>query len=447
MAIDILDMYEGRLGDYNRLLDIAVKNYLLIVALDESLDEHLLRYETPLHIPGREQALVGYWRRLMSNRAGYYIEYKAHLPSTLRAYHLVVETASNVSIEPMFMSTGSDAQLVSRTANDLEAIAARWASEQQQPNGLSARKLLELQSQTVVRRLSELVRRRRWEADNAGLTLETKHLKSTLRLVAATTQGEAVAADNGDLNHSILLHPFFTIEDLKSAASEIRKCELGRDLSLENDPSANRAHVYWRRSGTSTRHSEQTAMRCGLVLRDTAAAGPRNVVAYAVGVASVTYAIAAFLTSSAFPYSPAVTSSYARGIAVEPMIAILLLVPGFLYARLSLPPPSSISGYLGTLPRLVAHVSIISMAGLAAVLASGQSGWILQTAFLAGTAVPLTAALLLVQIRLLPRKWSPIKVSLARMGAPAWAVRKPWWQAKYIPNVEYHSTGSQANDG
>jgi hypothetical protein len=50
MAIDIFEKYGTTLLDtYVGLLDVALNDYLLVVALDAATDDHLLSYDSPLH--------------------------------------------------------------------------------------------------------------------------------------------------------------------------------------------------------------------------------------------------------------------------------------------------------------------------------------------------------------------------------------------------------------
>jgi hypothetical protein len=50
MAIDIFEKYGTTpLDTYVGLLDVALNDYLLVVALDAATDDHILSYDSPLH--------------------------------------------------------------------------------------------------------------------------------------------------------------------------------------------------------------------------------------------------------------------------------------------------------------------------------------------------------------------------------------------------------------
>jgi hypothetical protein len=411
---------------------------VLVVALSDSTDEHLLRYETPLRVEGHASALREFGRRFVASRKGYHVEYEARFPATLRSYHLVTETAQGVDITTMYLSTDADLQLTARLTADLNTIADKWSAYQKQPIGLPTKKIIELQAQAKTRLLADLLRRRDWEANYAGLRLQEELLSASYQLSSVATAGEAVKLPNQDLNNSILDHPRFHEEGLRKASQEIVESQLGRDLSLERDPPANRAHAYWRRPANRLVEEGQIRVTSHMILRDGTAAGPRAIVAYAVAVAGITYVTGCFLTQSLFPYGEELAAVFEGPVHAEALVAVLLLVPGFLYTRLSLPPKHSIVGYLKGITRFIAHVSIFAMALLSAAIAAHAGGWLIRLMFVACTLLPLLSTLLLVG-----KLSEPPAVALARTSAPRWAVgKRRRWRRPGRPNVRYYSSGA-----
>jgi hypothetical protein len=73
LALDILDGSSDLLVEYAYLLNVAVRDYMLVVALDDSVEEHRLSYETPLNVDARQPVAKEQWRRLASSRRGYVV--------------------------------------------------------------------------------------------------------------------------------------------------------------------------------------------------------------------------------------------------------------------------------------------------------------------------------------------------------------------------------------
>jgi hypothetical protein len=115
------------------------------------------------------------------------------------------------------------------------------------------------------------------------------------------------------------------------------------------------------------------------------------------------------------------------------VIAVLLLVPGFLYTRLTLPDPHSVAGHLRALPRLVANGCIAIVALVAAVVAAGLPGPLVQLAFAAMILGPVLGALLL-RYR---RRMLDDTGELVRLGAPRWL--SPQRVQRPEPDVRFFS--------
>jgi hypothetical protein len=372
MALSILDKYAFYLKDYSALLDVALNDHLLVVALDSTNDEHLLTYDSPLYVNERSTLLQGLWRTLRAGGEGYYVQYTASIPSTLRSYHLIFESAPGVDISQIFLSTDADARNVESLEPDLTFLADRFESQRRAPMGDPAKKVLELETQTALRKVAELMRRRRWEASHAGIRLPEQYLPASLGLTKASVAGEATIGPDDQMNNSILNHPNVSPENLRAAATELVSKELLSDLSLERDPLTNRAHAYWRRAPERSVNSRQIKIRAGAILRDATSAGPRDALLYAVVLAATAYLIACLLTHSFWPYTKASEAAFQSIHNTEAVIAVLLLVPGFLYSRLTLPDSHSVSGHLRAVPRFVVRVCIEAYAKLRLLLARGS---------------------------------------------------------------------------
>ena len=103
-------------------------------------------------------------RLLWSSAEGYHLEYRSSISSSVPAYHLVVDAEPGVDIAPMYLSSDVDVRTAVALRADLLVLAQRLENERRAPTGRASSKILELQMQTTLRCLADLVRRRRWEA-------------------------------------------------------------------------------------------------------------------------------------------------------------------------------------------------------------------------------------------------------------------------------------------
>ena len=417
IALAVLDKHDDALTEFFELLDVALDNDLLIVALDPSRDEHLLTYETPLHVASEEDAGHRVARLLRSSAEGYHLEYRSSISSSIPAYHLVVDAEPGVDVAPMYLSTDTDVRTAAALRADLLVLAQRLENERRAPAGRASSKIVELQMQTTLRLLADLVRRRRWEAAQAGITVPAHRMVVCSELGHVAVSGEGTANPDGAVDSSVLRHPALQPELLRAAAEELFAEEIYADVALETDPSPSRAHASWRGCAAPVATAgAPVQIRAGMILRDTTAAGPRRVCQYAVLVAVVGFLFAAFLAGDPWPFG---ADSRVRLGAIkdaDAVVGVLLLVPGFLYTRLGLADRHSISGRLRALPRAVANVCIAVIAVVAAAVASGLSGGWVQFAFATMVVLPLAAATLL----LYRRRPASHTAELVRLGAPRW---------------------------
>jgi hypothetical protein len=438
MALGVLEHHAGLLVEYAQLLDVAVRDYLLVVALDDSVDEHRLTYETPLHVDARAPWWTEQRQRLLASRRGYFVTYETTIPATLKSYHLVAGTPPEAEIGRMYLSTDADRHLVDGLAADLESLAERQEAAGLEETGGATHKILELQAQTVLRRLGDLLRRRNWEAGQSGVALPAEYLPACHLLAAAAITGDAIRTETNELDNSLRRHPQFTVANLRAAARELVDRDLGQDLVLVGTVTGNEARAYWRRSGGDDVRGEQVRVRVGLVLKDSTKSGPLNVLVYALAVAMVSFVLGWLLAGTPWPYGREATEALTHIGDGQSVITMLLLVPGFLYTRLSLPPRRTVVGYLGTLPRALGQLSIAAAAAFAATIATQSHGLVVQVSLTVAVGLPVLAALFLFA----QRSWHESAVPLSRIGVPLWVgttlrSRRPPRQ----PNVRFDSSG------
>ena len=435
LALSIFDQYSHYLKDYCALLNVALNEHLLVVALDATTDEHLLTYDTPLYVNENPPFLRRAWRALRASGEGYYVQYNTNIPSTLRAYHLIFECRSDIDINPIYLSTDADAKTVTSLETDLVQIADRLEVQRQAPAGESARKMLELETQTALRKLGEIVRKRKWEADHADIIFPERYLPASYELTQAAVAGEATLDPDGKLNNSVLNHPSISPEKLRAAAAELMDLQMSFDLSLESDPVTNRARVYWRPTAERRVNAGQIHIRAAAILREATSAGPRDALLYALILAGTAYLMASFLSRSIWPYGHALLAPTHSIHSPDAVIAVLLVLPGFLYTRLTLPDPHSISGHLRAVPRIVVRICISSMVVIAAAVAAASDARVILVVFIFGTLLPLLSTALLFR-----RRPYDLRKALGRMGAPKWSGSyKPSKPYAVEPDVRFFS--------
>jgi hypothetical protein len=434
LALKILEDYVSENSAYAALLDIAVNTYLVVVALDNDRDEHLLSFESPVAL--RNEGVAGrVWRRLRASRRGYQVSYITRLPPTIRSYHFILEAQEGLEVETMFLSTNADKQLANLVSADLRDLAE--VIRQDRPND-SSRKIVELEAQVALRRLNEIVRRRRWEAGQAVAEAELTGTAACDSLCHAVVAGEGVHGGSEGVDNSILSHPAVSPRALEAASREIEDSEAYRDLSLEADESpAPRAHAYWRRAISRHLGGEHIEVRASALIVDTTSSGPRSVRVYALAVSAIAYIVGCFMTNSLLPYFGRPAESLGMAGNPDALVTVLLLIPGFLYSRLALPDRRSVRGYLQALPRLIAHGCIFLMAIFAASIAAGADFEVVRWMLLGVTLVPIAAVLLLLP----PRRATSDRVLLMELGAPIWLM-DPTRRGlrRSSPDVEFRST-------
>ena len=438
MALHLFDNYKSLLSEFFQLLDVAINDQIVVVALDPQRDEHLLSYELPLYVndPGKWHQRL--WHLIRASREGYYVRYITDIPTTLPSYHLVAEVSPGVDISQIILTTNAHKQEVQALERDLNDMTQYLGQE---ASGLSVSergRVVDLEIQVLIRELAELMRRCKWEAATAGVSAPRRCLSTSLTLVEHAEQYEASLR----LNENDQLTPLqerITESDLLTAAKELEANALRYDLAVEKQPTSNRAHVYWRRPPPGPLASGRTQIRAGMVLRNKAETSTRTVLVYALAVAGIAYLLACFITKSLWPFAPSYNQKYAHIPSPEAMIVILLLVPGFLYTRLELPEHNSVASHLRTVPRLVAYLCIVSTAVLAASVAASTAGSVVQIGFIIGTTAPIISILLLA---LLGYQQRSAPLMLARLGAPKWATSEDVGNVRpIVPDVTYTSLG------
>jgi hypothetical protein len=414
LAVKVLRQRGSMLKEYFQLLDIVINHYLVVVGLSDAEDEHTLTYRSPIEAKdkdkGWQQRVRDRLRLLGSASNAYDVEYESWLSTGVRSYHFAAETELDLSIHPPFLTTNFDSHRADRLSTDMQFLATELEAPCTRPGD---DKIIELELGTALGRLAELVRRRRWEADQIDI-----EVAATTAPICRQLRDLAVVPSRGG-ERQLIDRDTVSPTDLKQAAAEIADFDLGSDLSAEKDPMSSHAHAYWRKPLESITSSLTTInVRCNFRIIDGADSGPRYVGLFVGAVALLNLLIAVALFGRLSPFGPEWDSEPLSrdGMSqnADALVGVLLLVPGFLYTRLRLPAPGTIAGRLRTFTRVLAYVVIMCSALIGVLVAAGDSPHTLENAMWSSIAIDLFCFALL--LRFDRRKGSPVP-------APTWAHR------------------------
>jgi hypothetical protein len=420
LACNVLEECADALRNYFDLLDIALHDYLIVVGLPSAKDEHHLRYAAPLRAVSEASAgrLSRAMRHLTPGWRGYRVSYSTSLPAAVRSYHLAVKADPELAIEKLVIASDADRRSTNVLIDDLNYHAERLEHRAAEVPSPSSEKILELELEATARTVAQLRRRRSWEAQQAGGHLHRERCKAFMTLASLAVAGHAYKGADNNYRSSLLVNPLVTPALLKDTARELRDTALFRDVSHGRDPASNQAHAYWRHPSSRNDIQGTHEVQASLLVTDAAGAGAANVGRFILAVMAVTYTVASSLyrTPTFWRWHGGPESVELAG----PMVAVLLLVPGYLYSRLDLPKRTSIVARLRLLPRVGAYISIGSMALLAGYLTSNPSSDNLRFAFWAALGVQvLCAGAMLLRHSLRDRGADPSNREVAA-AAPRW---------------------------
>ena len=371
IALKVLREYGSQLAPFFDLLNLALNDYLLVVALPGDRDHHILSYDLPLlaEPPSRVQRPRAFTRAL--TRGTYLIKYQTQVPVGLRAYHLVAMADLSLDIDRMFLTSDADAEHVDSLTTDMRSLAEEIGKHARTKSTTWAR-ITEHELQKTFGELSELKRRRTWEAEKApARKLHTRHIDK----LTSAWQASQDLQDVADQSTPLVSGGELTAERLTEAAWEIDRLEFHKDYWTEGDPSAPTASVYWRqRYGHRSSSAESITITAGIAVSDATSSHPRTIFKYVAAVLVVGLAAAIVGARDFWPFAADAEISFST-FDRSAVVAVLLIVPGFLYTRLDLPRRGTIAARVQTLPRLAAHLTILTAIVQALVVAGGASQW------------------------------------------------------------------------
>lgn len=378
---------------FPQLLDIASSEYLVVVLVPRLAERCFVTYEAPL-LPARRPAgsARALAKSLLPVNREFTVEYSATVPRAVRSYHVTVDVPDEVRVRRFVVSSDVDTPVVEGLRRDIGAVADVWKSLQ-----LEGAKLLELELQTIASRLAELGRRRRrdvaayraylLQARDPGRPLPAERDRSmpaheTLRrLTSGDCSPSVLGAFAGHYEADAFRHLAagpLTPDGLRGIAAGLESAEIGRDLTVDNDPRENGGHAHWRQplSDLSSGSLEPVRATAYLALADETPSLVESVFRIIAGLALVVYGIGALLAGTpgwllGTPADFDPENVFSRADAI---VTVLLLVPGILIARLDIPNTNTVLGQIRSHQRALAYSALVATTGLAMAVAASPPG-------------------------------------------------------------------------
>jgi hypothetical protein len=374
---------------FARLLQLAARQYILVAQLGLDRPRRFLTWDAPLlpaqHRPAPLQTLA---KNLLPVNREFVVEYETEIPRSVKAYHLTLEVRQEISVRRFLLSSDVDDEFVEVLAQDLEAVAERAASLG------THHKLLELEMQGIASRLAELGRRRLIDLASYEAYLSRLPVPAGRRNVPAPrrlTSDEVIdALSAGDCSLDVLAAfcAHYAADGLRhlartslagpalaNIAAGLRAAQVGRDVTTDNDPREHGAHAHWRRPSVdlSPQSTEPVRAFAYMALADEAPALIESITRMVTGLALVVLGIGTLLSGGIqWLYSATVVKGFAPDQA-DAIVAVLLLVPGLLLARLDLPSTRTVLGQLHKFQRSLAAASVVVTTALAIAVGTVRS--------------------------------------------------------------------------
>ncbi|MGF1646523.1 MAG: hypothetical protein ACFCVF_06350 [Kineosporiaceae bacterium] len=307
---------------FHRLLYDIARDQVVVVRLPAEPHQTRVSYDAPQlrASPPRRGSLSA----LVSTQQ-VSVAYTTTIPGHLDSYHVTLQVPQQMSVRHMLMTSDADRRAVRALRADALLLARSSVSATPDPASETPQpteSLLRYETGSAGARMGELVLRRREDA------LEYARYLRDRRLPGARSSVPPVALGNG---------PVPVLSDsgrrawADAVADAIERDELDYDLHVDNDPREANGHVQWRRHGAGLGLGSYRSVRAHVLatLVDARPSGAgRLLAALLANALLVTLVFGLLLASAGGPGR--------LGDAAEPLLTLLLLVPGLIIALISL---------------------------------------------------------------------------------------------------------------
>jgi hypothetical protein len=190
---------------------------------------------------------------------------------------------------------------------------------------------------------------------------------------------------------------FPSADDLILIAKNLTGADLGRDVTVDNDPRANAGHLHWRREpvdhGASSRGQVKADVFVALgddppSLRSEVGWFVFSLLLLVAGLAvlleplpNIGQDVRSLFTGYLFTHWSQVTQRWDNRITAgafgtaDALVTLLLLVPGLLLTRLDAPSTRTLLGRLRRWPRATAYFAVVTTSSLALCVATLPRSW------------------------------------------------------------------------
>lgn len=387
------------------LLDVAYREYCLVVMLARSDDQQYLTYQAPL-VPHarwpklRRRPLRG-WLPFSTE---YTFSYETQIPRAVASYHVTVEVPEEIDVRRFLLSTDADAPAVEALCTRLDALADVVQDSGRDAVERPSTALLRLELEEVLAEVRALGRRRMLDRSDYMSYLAYKRIAPAPGAVGRALRrhtrrnellGDApsiaglhlpgdltVAADRGlRLGEQLP-------SSLRALSTFLRARSYGADVSSDNDPREHGAHAQWRQRdvGFGRRTHEPVRAQVYLAIADEPPALISSVARILFALLAVVVGVHVAAVFDGPLWGPedwrGVSWDLLRGRTAaeewlvnvgdraDAVVAVLLIVPGILLSRLDIPRTHSVLGVLRRFPVRVAFASVITTTVLAMVVAA-----------------------------------------------------------------------------
>jgi hypothetical protein len=383
-------------SEFLELLAMAAGEQLLVVLLPVDPSQvHLHYVASPMPTDPRTTLWGRRLRSFLPVNREYTVEYETQLPRSIRSYHVSLAVPEEIKVRRCLLSSDLDASRVAGLLTDLvrlsDALTPSSASRRpEMPSPVWEQGLSEVLTQVAtLARVRESGLKRYRDYLTRALAQYGGRLPATTTSPARSDPVEAFVLNKGSLSDLLLLarrhEQGLLLEDLLTREVErikdfltgladfLSRYDLSYDVATDSDPRDNGANVRWHpqplRGGP--RLSEPIRVGLFVALADEPPALVESVARMILGLmAMVSFIAAPTLLSRHLPHFPSGLGSHGNDNGNDALVAVLLLIPGILLARLDIPNTHSILGELRAFPRRIAYASVIVTSSLALIAAA-----------------------------------------------------------------------------
>lgn len=372
------------------LLETAAKSEVLTVLADTRNVLNQITYRAPRIPANRTRNGVHRWFRALAPQSGtFHGSIELTIPPNLRSHHVRLEVDEELFLSRMIMTTHVDMETIGRLQSACAALAdktlqgdiSRVEAMRMSLGGTTDRKLLELELQSLAHGISEVATRRGDDLADYTKYLDKSMRRFGLRHLPQETEPAGkdplaqMLSDDFKFEHLLGFAGNFragnyarlatderiTAPALRRLGQRLQDLEVGTDVTCDSDPGDSVGHVHWRHRHGGGRRSPGEAIRAvvSFTIADEAPSLVESNRRFLFALGGLVSVLAVSLFGWSWLLNPIPAIERAMGAArvaqgyEDALVTILLLVPGLLIARLSLPSRNSIVRDLRAFPGTV----------------------------------------------------------------------------------------------